>query len=104
MWEQVKNMALVIMLSENGLKITIKIMSLSTIEKQLEEHYDGIFRNIWVQGTTRSFSKDVLITLFHPKGYEMVSAKNLKDISFEEILKVLEKNSVVNRILEEMCL
>jgi hypothetical protein len=79
-------------------------MSLSTIETQLEDHYDGIFRNIWIQGTTRSFSKNVLITLFHPKGYEIILAKNLKDISFEEILDILESNSVVNNILEDLYL
>jgi len=63
--------------------------SLETIRERLEIYFTDISRKVWVQRCARG--NDVMLTCFHQnrEGYRIISLKNLKTISFDEIVSKL---------------
>lgn len=76
--------------------------TLTTIRERLETHYEGVYRKIWVQGSARHGQNDILLTLFpsNSDGYKIVSMRKLRNISFEEVLTVLQRELSITNILE----
>jgi len=77
---------------------------LLVIRRRLENHFSGIFRRIWVQRSTVSTQGTVLLTLFFSNRdeYTFVTIRNLRLITFEEILSRIENSEIISEELENM--
>lgn len=67
---------------------------LEIIRIRLEDHFDTIYRTIWVQ-RSRSIN-DIIITLFpiDNSGYRMIPLRGLTEVTYEEVLLRLEANGL----------
>jgi len=76
--------------------------TLTSIRERLETHYEGVYRKIWVQGSARHGQNDVLLTLFPSttEGYKIVSLRKLREVSFEEVFTILQRELSITNILE----
>ena len=76
--------------------------TLESIRERLETHYEGVYRKIWVQRSSRHDQNDVLLTLFpsSTESYKIVSLRKLREISFEEVFTVLQRELSITNILE----
>lgn len=76
--------------------------TLTSIRERLETHYEGVYRKIWIQRNSRHGQNDLLLTLFPSdmEGYKIVSMRKLKNISFEEVFTVLQRELSITNILE----
>lgn len=68
-------------------------MNLEILRIRLEDHFDEVYRKIWVQGSSRS-NGDVLITLFpiDNSPYRMVSLRGTNE--YDDILQRLISNGI----------
>ena len=69
-------------------------MELNLIKESLESHFHGVFRKVWVQSNSKSKS-DLLITLFDTDSYNIISLRNIKDLSLSNIISQIESKIVI---------
>ena len=69
-------------------------MELNLIKESLESHFYGVFRKVWVQSNSKSKS-DLLITLFDTDSYNIISLRNIKDLSLSNIISQIESKIVI---------
>ena len=65
--------------------------TLTSIRQRLETHYEGVYRKIWIQNSSRQGQNDVLVTLFTGEAYRIISMRRLKEISFYEVFSFLQR-------------
>ena len=72
------------------------------IRRNLERHFSGIFRSIWVQTSSVKAQRTILLTLFFSSSneYAFITLRNLREVTVEEILSRLDNNSIVNKELD----
>lgn len=76
--------------------------TLELIRERLETHFEGVYRKIWVQGSARNGQNDVLLTLFPSSNedYRIISLRKLKEVSFEEVFNLLQRELTITEIIE----
>ena len=67
--------------------------NLESIELEILLHMGDNYRKVWLQRTNRPNKFDVVVTLF-PNGwgnYQIISLRNLREISFQEIFTGIQR-------------